>query len=81
MASTADRLRKLVTDNIEVDGKALDLPDDLDFSLADAGVPSTDIVTLAKMIAEDFNVTITPDDCAAIDNLKKVVDFIDGQAA
>ena len=81
MASTADRLRKLVNDNIEVDGKALTLPDDLDVSLAESGVSSTDIVALAKLVADDFSVTITPEDCAGLDNLKKVVAFIDSQAA
>ncbi len=81
MASTADRLRKLVNDNIEVDGKALNLPDDLDVSLAESGVSSTDMVALAKLVADDFSVTITPEDCAGLDNLKKVVSFIDGQAA
>ena len=81
MASTAERLRKLVSDNIEVDGKALDIPEDLDMSLPDAGVSSTDIVALAKLIADDFNISISVEDCAGLDNLKKVVAFIDGKAA
>lgn len=81
MASTAERLRKLVSDNIEVDGKALDIPEDLDISLSNSGVSSTDIVALTKMISDDFSVSITPDDCAGLDNLKKVVAFIDGKAA
>ena len=81
MASTAERLRKLVNENIEVDGKPLDIPDDLNISLADSGVSSTDIVALAKLIAQEFNVTFTPEDCAALDSLKKLVDFLDSKAA
>ena len=81
MASTAERLRKLVSDNIEVDGKPLDVPGDLNISLADSGVPSTDMVALAKLIAKEFDVTFTPEDCVALDSLQKVVDFLDSKAA
>lgn len=81
MASTADRLRKLVVDNIEVDGKAIDLPDDLNISLSEKGVSSTDIVALAKLVSNDFNVTLTPEDCAATDSLKKLAELIDQKAA
>ena len=81
MASTAERLRKIVSENVEVDGKAISIPDDLDMSLAESGVSSTDMVALAKLVAEDFNIEIAPEECAALDNLKKVVAFIDGKAA
>ncbi len=81
MASSAERIRQLVSENIEVDGKALDVPEDLNLSLVDAGVSSTDIVALAKLIAQDFNVTFTPDDCAALTDLPKVVAFLDSKSA
>lgn len=81
MASTSDRLRSLVNENIEVDGKALDIPDDMNISLADSGVSSMDMVALGKLIASEFDVTITVEDCAALDNLTKVVAFVDAQSA
>ena len=81
MASTSERLKKLVEDNVEVDGQSLNVPDDLDISLMDAGVSSTDIVALAKLIAEEFDVTFTPEDCAALSKLPEVVDFLDSKAA
>ena len=81
MASTAERLRKLVNDNIEVDGTALAIPEDLDIHLSDAGVSSTDIVALAKLIAQEFNLSISPEECADLNNLKSVVAFLDGKAA
>ena len=80
MASTAERIRQLVSENIEVDGKALDVPEDMNLSLADAGVSSTDIVALGKLIAQDFNVTFTLDDCAALTDLSKVVAFLDSKS-
>lgn len=79
MASTAERIRQLVSENIEVDGKALDVPEDLNISLSDAGVPSTDIVALGKLIAQEFDVTITLDDCAVLNHLTDVVAFIDSK--
>ena len=81
MASTAERIRQLVSENIEVDGKALDVPEDLNLSLSDAGVPSTDIVALGKLIAQDFNVTFTLDDCATFSDLSNVAAFIDSKSA
>lgn len=81
MASTAERIRALVDDNIEVDGQALDIPDDMNFSLAAAGVSSMDLVALGKLIASEFDITFTLDDCAALDNLTKVVAFVDSKAA
>ena len=80
MASSAERVRELVGANIEVDGKALDLPDDLNISLTEAGVPSTDVVALTKLFAQEFNVEFTPNDCAELDTLNKVVDFLDSKA-
>ena len=81
MASTSERLRSLVNENIEVDGKALDIPDDMNISLAGSGVSSMDMVALGKLIASEFDVTITVEDCAALDNLTKVVAFVDAQSA
>jgi acyl carrier protein len=80
MSSTAAKLKALVDANIEVDGKALDIPDDMNISLADSGVSSMDMVALGKLIAKEFDVTITVEDCAALDNLTKVVAFVDAQS-
>ncbi len=81
MASTAERVAKIVGDNIEVDGKALKIPQDLNISLADAGVSSTDIVALAKLIAQEFNVDITLEECAELNNLQNVIALLDSKAA
>ena len=81
MASTTERLAKIVGDNIEVDGKALKIPQDLNISLADAGVSSTDIVALAKLIAQEFNVDITLEECAELNNLQNVIALLDSKAA
>ena len=81
MASTAERLTSLVSDNIEVDGQALDIPDDLNISLVDSGVSSMDIVALAKLVSKEFNVEFTVEECTSLQTLSEVVDFLDGKAA
>lgn len=81
MASTAERLTSLVTDNIEVDGQALDIPDDLNISLVDSGVSSMDIVALAKLVSQEFNVDFTVEECTSLKTLSEVVDFLDSKAA
>lgn len=81
MATSAERIRALVNDNIEVDGNTLNIPDDMDFSLSAAGVSSMDMVALGKLIAREFNITFTLDDCTSLDNLTKVVAFVDSKAA
>jgi acyl carrier protein len=81
MASTADRIKKLVAENLEVDGQPVSVPDDLNANLSDAGVPSMDFVAFAKVIVAEFDVPLTPDDCAGFSTLKDLAAHIDAQAA
>ena len=81
MASTAERIASLVNDNIEVDGRSLDLPDDLNISLADSGVPSMDVVAFAKLVTQEFDVELTVEECIAVNSLSELVDFLDSKAA
>ena len=79
MSATADRLRSLISENLEVDGKPIDLPDDLNFSLMESGVPSTDLVAFAKLVSEEFNVTFTPQHCTELKSVQELVELIDSQ--
>ncbi len=79
MASTADRIRKLVADNLEVDGKPLPEPLDFGTGLTELGVSSMDVVAFAKVVAEDFGVTFTPEACATIKTLDELVTCLDSQ--
>ena len=76
-SSTEDRLRNLINENLEVDGQAIDLPEDLDFSLSEAGVPSTDLVALAKLVSQEFGITFVVEDCIRLKSVKELVEFID----
>ena len=79
MASTGDRLRNLISENLEVDGQPIDVPQDLNFSLMEAGVPSTDLVAFAKLVSQEFNVSFTAEHCTQLNSLQEVVEFIDSQ--
>lgn len=81
MASTVERLRELISENIEVDGKPVNVPDDPDFSLTAAGVSSLDLVAFGKLVGQEFGVKFELDDCTAIDSLGKLVKFIEERAA
>lgn len=77
MPSTEDRVRKLVQDNLEVDGKPLELPQDLNSSLLEAGISSVDLVAFARVVAKEFDVSFSPEDCAKINSVRDLVDYLD----
>ena len=81
MASTEARIRELVAENLEVDGKPLSASLDLTASLADAGVSSMDVLSFGKVVAQEFNVSLTPEDCSNIENLQALINFIDSRAS
>ena len=78
MASTADRVRELVSSNLEVDGKSVTVGDDLNVSLTSLGVSSVDIVSFGRAANEEFGLSLTVEDCANIPTLQALVDRIDG---
>ena len=80
MASTEDRVRKLVAENLEVDGKPLDASLDLNSSLSDVGVSSMDIVAFGKLVGQEFGVTISREQCPTLNSLQELIDFLDSQA-
>ncbi len=79
MASTEDRIRKLVAENLEVDGKPLPQPVDFNSGLTDIGVSSMDVVAFAKVVAQEFDVEFTPDICAGLKSLNDLVKCLEGQ--
>ena len=81
MASTEDRIRKLIAENLEVDGKPVDSSMALTSSLSDAGVSSLDIVSFGRVIQEEFGVKLTPECCEELNTLGQLVTFLETHAA
>ncbi|MCE2438071.1 MAG: acyl carrier protein [Candidatus Latescibacteria bacterium] len=77
MASTEDRLRSLIAENLEVDGQPIALPDDLNISLMEAGISSVDLVAFAKLVAQEFNVKFTLEDCGNVNSVRELVNRLD----
>ena len=80
MSSTVDRLRKLVSENLEVDGTPVSLPEDLNASLLDAGVSSVDLVAFGKLVSQEFNVKFTLEDCSNLNSVQSLVEHLDANA-
>ena len=80
MSSTVDRLRKLVSENLEVDGTPVSLPEDLNASLLDAGVSSVDLVAFGKLVSQEFNVNFTLEDCSNLNSVQSLVEHLDANA-
>ena len=78
MATTEERIRQLISDNLEVDGQPLDLSDDLNTSLTELGVSSLDVVAFAKLLSTEFDITFTIEDCETVTSIPKLIDYIDG---
>ena len=79
MPSTEERVKTLINENLKVDGQPLALPEDLNTRLSDLGVSSLDILAFGKVVAREFNITFTPEDCPKADTVRKLIDFIDSR--
>lgn len=76
MASSENRIRTLINENLGLDGQSLDL----NLSLTDAGVSSMELVAFAKVVAREYGLTFTPQDCASLGSVRELIDFIDSRA-
>ena len=80
MATTEERLRKLVDENLEIEGRPTGRPLNLNSNLRDSGVSSVDFVAFTKVVAEEFDVSFTPEDCAKYQSLGDLVEFLDSRS-
>lgn len=79
--TTEERIRQLVDDNLEIDGRPIGRALDLNSSLRDSGVSSVDFVAFAKVVAQEFNVDFTLEDCAKYNTLGELIEFLDRSPA
>ena len=81
MASNEDRIRQLVADNLEIDGQPVNLPPDLDVPLTELGVSSMDVVSFAKVVSQEFDVTFSPEDCVNLKTLQALLGHLENRDA
>ena len=81
MASTEDRVRQLISENLEVDGKPVDSSIDFGSNLSDAGVSSMDVVSFARVIQNEFGIRFGVEQCSELQTLGQLVEYLDANAA
>lgn len=81
MATTEERLRKLVDENLEVEGRPIGRELGLDKNLGDAGVSSVDFVAFMKVVVQEFGVELSAGDCENFQTLSDLIEYLDKEAA
>ena len=80
MSSIVDRITHLIDENLEVDGQPLGRPLDLDLNIADAGVPSADIVAFWKLVNEEFGIEISGEEFGELLTVRDLVAYLESHA-
>ena len=76
MASTADRIRKIVADNFDFDGEL-----DFDVKFTESGASSADFIAFFKIVNDEFGLGMVAGDCREFETLNELVKYIDRNAA
>ena len=76
MATTEERIRKMLEDHWDLQGQTLDT----NGSLTDLKVSSSEMVSFFILINKEFNVTILPEDFEKFQTMKDLIDHIDSQS-
>lgn len=80
MPSVQERLRTLVEENLEIEGRAKGQPLVLTNTFADAGVNSMAAVAFLRVVMSEFNVEIPAEELAQLSNLQGLVDYLEAHA-
>lgn len=81
MTSTEDRIRRLVDENLQIEGRSIGQALDPDANMAEAGVASSEVVAFWKAINTEFGVRIPPEEFADLLTVQSLIDYLDSQAA
>ena len=75
MSSTEDRLKQLADEHLDLGSNP-----DFDAHLGEAGVSSVDAVAFFKVVNDEFNLSLAPQDCLQFKTLRLLADHIDARA-
>ena len=81
MASIEQRVRTLIADNLEVDGKPVDSNMALSSNLGEHGVSSMDLLSFARLIQSEFGIKFAAEQCSELQTLGQLVEFIDSKSS
>ena len=80
MSNTEERIRTLVDENLQIEGREPGQPLNHDLSIIDAGVSSTDVVAFWKLVCEEFGVDISAEEFAELLTPNDLIAYLDAQA-
>ena len=72
MTATEDRLVQLADEQLDLGHSA-----DLDRTFADSGVSSVDTVSFLRVVAQEFNLSVTAGDCDGVNTLRDLAALVD----
>ncbi len=73
MASTEERIIRLVDENLDLGNR----PPDLDADVTDSGVSSLNLVRFLKLVNQEFDREIPPREVAQFRNLRSLIEYLD----
>lgn len=80
MPSTEERLRKLVDNNLELEGRPQGRPLDINSSLREAGVSSVDFVNFTRLVAQEFGVDFKPEECTDVNTVGELITLLESRS-
>ena len=81
VSSIEKRLRAIVDENLEIEDRNAEDPINLNQSIADAGVSSRDVIAFWKLVNEEFNVRISPEQFADLLTPRDLIAYLEDNAS
>ncbi len=78
MSSTEERIRAIVDQTVEIEGRDPGQPLDLTRNVAEAGVSSADIVAFWRKVNEEFGTDISAEEFAELLTPQDLINHLDG---
>ena len=80
MSSTEERIRAIVDQTVEIEGRAAGQPLDLSRNVAETGVSSSDIVAFWQAVNQEFGTDISAEDFAELLTPQDLINHLDSAA-
>lgn len=77
MSSTEERIRAIVDQTVEIEGREAGQPIDLTRNVAETGVSSSDIVAFWQMVNEEFGTDISAEEFAELLTPQDLIDHLE----
>ena len=80
MSSTEDRIRALVDENLQIEGRDKGQPVSHSVSIIDAGVSSADVVAFWRLVCEEFGIDIPAEEFAELLTPSDLIAYLEARA-